>query len=576
MGDSGKFIRGLYGKMALFSTIALAGNFLAQIAGTLIAGNILSDTALSVVGIATPVYYVYGAAGAMLGIGCATLCANHIGKSEFNECRRVFTLTYILVFVFAIILTAIFWVFIEPITELLGASKENFESVKDYCLTMSAGGVGVMLIFPAFGILRIDGKNKTAAGIFIMSGVITVALTYVFIVFYDMGVAGVAAATCIGGALAGIVGGVAIFVKSKNFKLLNPVYPLKSSKGIIIAGTPGALEYFCFFACMLALNNLLSVRFGDSAVAAYKITESINSLSLIFIWGIAGPVTPLSGVFGAERDTKSLRDVLKLSLRAGLWLVLPLTALLFVFAPDITAIFGMGTRDTAYAVRVFSLSIPLSLLTQLLIYLYMGEKRVFLANVLMAARMALWVIVAALPLSAIGYDAFWWCFVAAELLTILTALTLSFISRKGNKNLIPVLLTDISAERDGRYISLSTKSDGVGNAAATVADFCEQNELSPKTSMSVSLAVEEMLVVIFEKSKPESLNVRVLIVEDTDIIVLRVRDNGKLFNSIDYALKASADEALDVMGVKMILKLAVSVDYRNTFGVNNTTIIIKK
>ena len=572
MENDEKFIRSLYGKMAVASTVALAGNFLAQILGTIIAGNILSDAALATVGIATPVYYVYGAAGAMLGIGCATLCANHIGKSEFLECRRVFTMTYILVFAIAALLTAAVFMFIDPIVLALGASADNFEEVKRYCQAMAAGGVGFMLIFPAFNILRIDGRNKTAAGVFVISGIVTVALTYVFLTFLGTGVAGLAVASCAGSGIAGIAGGGVIFAKSKNFRPIRPVKPFAAAKNIAVTGTPGAMEYFCFFACMLVLNNLLASYFGGSTVAAYKVADSINSFALILIWGIVGPLTPLAGVFGAERDTRSLRDVLKLSIKWGLSVILPLTGLLLVFAPRVAGLFGMSAAF--YAVRIFALSIPLSFLNHILIYLYMGGKKVLLANVLMASRMAVWVVVVAIPLAGIGQIAFWWCFVAAEFLTLITALVVSAAARKGNKNLLPLLLIDISAERDGRYVSFSAQPGQAAEAAASLVNFCEANDLSPKTSMAISLAIEEILVVIFDKSKPESANLRILIVADSDVIILRVRCGGKLFNPVDYARKASPDEALEIMGVNMILKLAVSLDYRNTFGVNNTTIII--
>jgi len=93
-------------------------------------------------------------------------------------------------------------------------------------------------------------------------------------------------------------------------------------------------------------------------------------------------------------------------------------------------------------------------------------------------------------------------------------------------------------------------------------------------SMAISLAIEEMLVVIFENSQATSANVRVLYVPENKIIVLRVRNGGKLFCPVSFAEKAGPEAAMEVMGINMILKLALNVDYRSTFGVNNTTIII--
>lgn len=560
MADSGIFVRGLYGKIALASTIALSGNFLSQIIGTIIAGHMLSETALTVVGVATPIYYVYGAVGAMLGIGCASLCSNHIGKLEFEESNRVFTMTYILTFILAVVITALIWAFIDPITRLLGATENNFAEVKRYCLTMATGGAGVMLVFPAFNILRIDGRNKTAASVFIIAGSISVVLNFIFLVILKTGAEGIAAATCIGLGIAGLIGGLVIFFGSKNFKSMKPKRPFMTASNIIATGTSGAMEYLCFFACMIVMNRLLLERFGETATSVYKIVDSVNNFALIFVWGIAGPMTPMTGVFGGEQDVKSLRDALKFALTRGLLIILPLAALVFVFSGRTAGLFGMETEMAASAVRTFSVSLPLAMINITLIYLYQGARRIFLANAFMALRMALWVIAAAVPLSYISEYAVWWCFAAAEVMAFLSAMGLSAIIRKGNKNLLILLLIDISAEREGRYMAFSAEKKLSAKDAESICDFCRQNNLPQDASMFVFSIIEETLVGVFEKSKPKSANVRILIAHGAGSATVQVRNGGKLFNPVDF----KADET-DGEG---------SVDYRNTFGINNTTVIL--
>jgi hypothetical protein len=55
-----------------------------------------------------------------------------------------------------------------------------------------------------------------------------------------------------------------------------------------------------------------------------------------------------------------------------------------------------------------------------------------------------------------------------------------------------------------------------------------------------------------------------------------VRNGGKHFNPVEYVKNAGEAEEAEVMGIKMILALARNVDYRNTFGINNTTILLEK
>jgi hypothetical protein len=70
------------------------------------------------------------------------------------------------------------------------------------------------------------------------------------------------------------------------------------------------------------------------------------------------------------------------------------------------------------------------------------------------------------------------------------------------------------------------------------------------------------------------MNVRLLIEENT--VILRVRNGGKNSNPIDYAKNSGKTEEAELMGIKMLLALALKIDYRNTFGVNNTTILLER
>lgn len=57
------------------------------------------------------------------------------------------------------------------------------------------------------------------------------------------------------------------------------------------------------------------------------------------------------------------------------------------------------------------------------------------------------------------------------------------------------------------------------------------------------------------------------------MIVLRFRHGGCPFNPIKYAEEAGEDKLMDVIGLKLIIKVALMVDYRSTFGINNTIIV---
>jgi anti-sigma regulatory factor (Ser/Thr protein kinase) len=179
-----------------------------------------------------------------------------------------------------------------------------------------------------------------------------------------------------------------------------------------------------------------------------------------------------------------------------------------------------------------------------------------------------------------GVTGVWHSFWIAEVLSLVIVAGISFFYCRGGKYLSPLFLVDREAELTGVYKSFSVKNstEEIARSSAGITEFCEQNNLGAKLTMAVSLAVEEMLVIIRAQSlagdAKATMNVRVLIEENT--VILRVRNGGKHFNPVEYVKNAGEAEESEIMGIKMILALARNVDYRNTFGINNTTILLEK
>ena len=103
--------------------------------------------------------------------------------------------------------------------------------------------------------------------------------------------------------------------------------------------------------------------------------------------------------------------------------------------------------------------------------------------------------------------------------------------------------------------------------------------------MLVRLSMEEMMMSItehcFENNPAENMDVRILIVTQADdvMIVLRIRNGGKLFNPINYYEKLSEEDPLamgDALGISMIINAADAIHYKSTFGINNLTVIIDR
>jgi Na+-driven multidrug efflux pump len=543
----------------------------------IIAGRLLTGAALSVIGVALPVYYAYAALGAMVGVGATAVCANLIGQREFAKVHQTYTLSYILLFLFAIALTLPILMFTDPVLRLLGATPDIFAETKEYVSALGAGGVLVMLVYPAYNLLRFDGRNFAAAAVFFMMAGLNILLDFVFLLGLKSGVSGIAVAMVLSSGAAGIFGNALLLKKSENLKIARPEPgSIGLARRVIWAGSPSAMEYLCFLLTALFINNILSSRFGSSALSVFKVVDSVDTFSLAVIWAIAGPLVTFAGVFLAERDTSSVKQLLTLAFKWGGPIVLAITVCCFVFSTRVAALFGVAGPAAQAAVRIFSLHLPMSLLLNIVIYLYMANHRAALANLIIASKFILVVAFASPLTNTFGLTGVWHSFWISEVITILLICAVGMALCRKNKDLTRFFLIDLSAERQGAYKAFIVPAtyESISECAAGILDFSEANALSAGEAMRISLALEELLVVITENCKPDHVNVRILIIGDT--IIISLRNTGAKFNPVEYARNAEGDKEMDVMGINIILKLAVSVDYRNTFGVNNNIIVLRK
>ncbi|MDR3130056.1 MAG: hypothetical protein LBU18_00755 [Treponema sp.] len=592
MNDDDVFIRKLYIRCMLASIVALAGVQCGHIASAIIAGQTLGATALSVMAVALPINFLFSAAGSLLGVGGTVACARAIGAARFEASHRIFTVIYLLNILIAAALAAVLLVFIDPLVRFLGAGPEIFDDTRRYVSILIKSGVFSISIYPAYNLLRLDGRSGLSAAIFFVQGAVTIILDVTFLVVLRRGVETVALASAVGAAAAGLGGAISLFTGSKNFHFTPAIFKkmyrtecLRIAGKVILAGSPSAMESMCILGYSVVLNKLIVNSFGILALSSFKLIDSINSFALIFIYAVSGPVIQFIGVFNVEKDSKSIRQLLIQVFKWGVMFILVFMAGCEIFTPALARLFGIVSEESLAiavpAIRIFSLCLFPALINNILICVYQSINRTLPANLLTVLRLFVWIVISAPLLSMrIGVTGIWHSFWIAEILCLVSAAWISYFYRRTGKYLFPLLLIDREAEIRGVYKSFSVRNtiEDITLSSAGITEFCEQNNLGPKLTMAISLAIEEMLVVIRIHSLTDdskaTMNARVLIEENT--VILRIRNGGKNFSPLDYVKNAGDAEKDEIMGIKMILALARNIDYRNTFGVNNTTILLER
>ena len=251
------------------------------------------------------------------------------------------------------------FVFMRPITSLLGAEGQLLEDSVLY-------GRIFILALPAwiwvyeFQLFFVTAeKPGLGLAVTVLAGLSNIAFDALFIIGFQWGLAGAAAAS----ALSQIVGGVfpLIYFLRKNNSLLKLVKPVWDSRALVKSVTNGSSEFMAEAAWSLVgiIYNIQLLKYaGEDGVVIYGLLMYISLIfSAIFVGYSNGIGSVFSYHYGAlnYRELKNLR---KRSLRLIGLASIAMFVLSEALAHPFSALFLQGTQnllpDAIHAFRIFS------------------------------------------------------------------------------------------------------------------------------------------------------------------------------------------------------------------------------
>ncbi len=196
------------GKLILaFSLSLVAGNVFQQlytVVDTMVVGKYLGVSALAALGASDWLNWL------MLGViqgltqGFGIRMAQEFGAGRMEELKKSVGSAAVLSMLSAVVLVAAGQLFARPVLTLLQTPQEIIGYSLLYLRIMFAGVPIVMLYNLLACILRSMGDSRTPLNAMIVASVINIVLDYLFVLGFEWGIAGAAAATLIAQAVSGV------------------------------------------------------------------------------------------------------------------------------------------------------------------------------------------------------------------------------------------------------------------------------------------------------------------------------------------------------------------------------------
>ncbi|MCM1261897.1 MAG: MATE family efflux transporter [Butyrivibrio sp.] len=319
---------------------------------TRIIGSALGENSLAAVGATTTLsdMLIEFINGIIAGFGI--IISTFYGADDEGKLKKTIGGTVILGVAAAVIISIASLLFLPQILGVLNVSDALMAEASAYIRIILAGMVAAALYNICAAILRAIGDSFTPLVFLVISNILNVALDYLCILYFDMGVAGAAAATVFSQALSAFL--CFLYMRKKYRNIMPAMEGMKPDREIYgrLLPTGISMGFMISFVTLGSLALQTSINtFGTNIIVAHTAARKATSLFLtpFFVMGTA-LATYCGQNLGAKeygRIKKGIKDTVLLAFG---WCAIVL-AVIFLLSPQIIGLITASSEreiiDTA-------------------------------------------------------------------------------------------------------------------------------------------------------------------------------------------------------------------------------------
>lgn len=281
-------------------------------ADIIVCGKFVGSTALAAVGANTQIINLFINSFMGLSIGANVLIANYIGAGKTQKIHNVVHTSMTFACVFGVILMVIGLFLSRNILMFLGTPDEILKPATLYLKVIFLAIPFIVVYNFGAAILRSIGDTKRPLIILTSTGVLNIVLNMIFVVFFGLGVAGVAIAT----AVANVVNAIAVvylLVKENSdikYNIKEWIIVPDSLFKIMKIGIPSAISGMVFSASNLCVQSAIN-SLGTKTIAANTAALNIESFTFYITTAFSQAcLTILSQNYGAQKFDRCKKIVI--------------------------------------------------------------------------------------------------------------------------------------------------------------------------------------------------------------------------------------------------------------------------
>lgn len=299
----------LLAQLAIPAVVAQIINLLYNIVDRIYIGHIsgVGASALTGVGLFTPILMLINAFAMLAGAGGAPRAAIYMGKKDNEHAEKIVGNCFALLILLAVLLTCVSYIFAPQLLTLFGASEQTLPYAVSYARIYILGSIFVLIVMGMNPFITTQGFSRISMLTTIIGAVLNIILDPIFIFVLDLGVRGAALATVLSQAVGAIW--ILCFLCGKKTILHLRISNFRLQKDVILPCLALGISSFV----MLSTESILSISFtsslsrygGDLAVGAMTIITSVSQLVTMPVQGICQGGQPIMSYnYGANNKAR--------------------------------------------------------------------------------------------------------------------------------------------------------------------------------------------------------------------------------------------------------------------------------
>lgn len=354
----------IWTKFVLASVVGVVLNTIYGLVDGIFVGRGVGEAGLASVNIAWPAVTIIIGVGLMIGMGTSSLIAIHMGKGDKDKAEETLGTAIKSIILIGSFIMLLGFIFREPILNLLGATEDTIDYVRDYYTVIYLITIPYIFAIALNPIVRTDGRPDLSMIMIGVGAIANIFLDWLLVIKIGLGVKGAAIATSASIFISMIVslfyfikGNSKVKIKKEFFKIEKGILREILKIGFVSFGIQ--LSY----GIIIFVQNNVIYMYGNTAdVAIYTVSTYINCVLVNTFMGVSQGVQPLIGYhYGADKFNR-MKKLIYITLGASILGGILIYAGLILYGKDLVVTFGVSLDnvDFAYkAVLIYCLGTPI-------------------------------------------------------------------------------------------------------------------------------------------------------------------------------------------------------------------------